>query len=81
MSQLQAIREETTTVYRGDTYNPHVQKGDVVTFKSFTSTSSSASVAKNFKDKPSESTDRTLWTMHIRGGKSIKNYSAYVTED
>lgn len=39
------------TVYRGDTYDPKVNVGDILTLKSFTSTSVDPGVAQAFKNK------------------------------
>jgi len=77
MSQLRQLEEQKLTVYRGVDYNPKVNKGDILTFKAFTSTSIYSHVAKAFQKTGSKKPEKTLFKMHIRDGRKIDNFSAY----
>jgi hypothetical protein len=82
MAQLSKIPPIKHKVYRGVNYDPKVIKGDILTFKSFTSTSSSLNVASGFTSNPdTKSPDQTFFVMHINSGKAIDKLSHFPKED
>lgn len=79
LTQLETIQPQKDLVYRGVNYDPQVERGDVLTFKPFTSTSIHRFVAEGFISP--HSLDQTLFIMKIISGKSIKRFSDFEGEE
>ncbi len=77
INQLRKVEPSLrTTVYRGINYDPKMKKGDIMTFKSFSSTSTNEKATYPFMD----AFDSTLLELDILGGKAIKYFSDFSSE-
>lgn len=81
LRHLENIKGEEGKVYRGVNYDPDAKKGEIMTFKPFTSTSRNMQVSLLFALQAfagkEENPVMTLFEMEIRSGKPISKFSYF----
>jgi len=67
-------------VYRGVGYNPQYKIGEIISFKQFTSTSTSKKVAIQFANSTPNKI-KYMMKMKVTHGYNIREFSKYMKED